>query len=52
MGNSRRRARKKYMNNIFNDDVLIEELVRRKFRHTTQHGAIEHRIKEYYNELV
>ena len=30
-----------HISNIFSEGELIEEMVCRKFRHTTQHGAIE-----------
>ena len=30
-----------HIRNIFSDGELVEEVVCRKFRHTTQHGAME-----------
>ena len=30
-----------HINNIFKEEELIEEVVCRDFRHTTQHGAID-----------
>lgn len=42
-----------HLKNIFNEEELQEELVCRKFRHTTQHGAIEGKTQQkevmYYN---
>ena len=42
-----------HISNIFSEGELQEDMVCRKFRHTTQHGAIEglHQTKEvkYYN---
>jgi len=42
-----------YLKNIFNEGELQEELICRKFRHTTQHGAIEGKTQKkevmYYN---
>jgi hypothetical protein len=42
-----------HLKNIFAEGELDEELVCRKFRHTTQHGAIEGKTQEkevlYYN---
>lgn len=42
-----------HISNIFSEGELIEEMVCRKFRHTTQHGAIIglHQTKDvkYYN---
>ncbi len=42
-----------HINNIFKEGELIEEVVCREFRHTTQHGAITGKVQErkgkYYN---
>ncbi|MDX1348827.1 MAG: RhuM family protein [Putridiphycobacter sp.] len=42
-----------HINNIFSEVELEKELVSRKFRHTTQHGAIEGKTQEtestFYN---
>lgn len=35
-----------HINNIFKEGELVEEVVCRKFRHTTQHGAIEGKTQE------
>jgi hypothetical protein len=42
-----------HIRNIFNEGELIEELVCRNFRHTTQHGALQEKTQtkevKYYN---
>ena len=42
-----------HISNIFKEGELVEEVVCREFRHTTQHGAIEGKTQEksvkYYN---
>jgi hypothetical protein len=35
-----------HINNIFKEGELVEEVACRKFRHTTQHGAIEGKTQE------
>lgn len=42
-----------HISNVFSEGELMEDVVCRKFRHTTQHGAIEGKTQEkevkYYN---
>lgn len=42
-----------HIQNVFKEGELVEEVVCRKFRHTTQHGAMEGKTQEvsvnYYN---
>lgn len=40
-----------HIQNIFREGELIEEVVCRKFRHTTQHGAIEGKTQEVFVKL-